>query len=224
MRIPLTKYGMPQVAFYPAITGLLMLLFLCLPLPGGVVVVIEVLLGAVLAWMLSFFRDPHRVIPMDKNVLISPADGTVTDVEYYEDRNAIGGKAIKIGIFLSVFNVHINRAPCAARVERIEYKKGKFINALDPACGKVNEANNIFMTRLDEPMGKIVVRQVSGAIARHIVCDLEEGQVLQRGQQFGMIKFGSCTELHFPDTGTARILVEKGDKVRAGSTIMVRFE
>jgi len=224
MKMKLTRYGMPQVAFYPAIVGLVMLLVLCLPLPRVVWIASEVVLGAVVVWMLSFFRDPARAVPMDKNILVSPADGTVTDVEYFEDRSYIGGKAIKIGIFLSVFNVHINRAPCRARVEKIIYKVGKFINAMNPACGKVNEANDVIMTRLDEPVGKMVVRQVSGAIARHIVCELKEGQELGQGEQFGMIKFGSRTELHFADNGRAKILVQKGDKVRAGSTVLVRFE
>jgi phosphatidylserine decarboxylase len=226
MRIPLTKYGMPQVAYYPSLASLLMLLVLCLhgALPSWLLVIIELVLGAVLAWLLSFFRDPQRTISSDPKVLLSPADGTVADIETVDEPNFIGGKALRIGIFLSVFNVHINRAPCTVRVENITYKKGEFKDARDPDAGKVNESNDVAMTRLHEPGDKLIVRQISGAIARRIVCETKPGDELAAGQQFGMIKFGSRTELYLPAESKIKCMVTIGDKVKAGLSILVRYE
>ena len=127
-------------------------------------------------------------------------------------------------IFLSVFNVHINRMPCAARVEKITYKPGQFINALDKNCGKVNESNNLLLTRTAGPADRLLLRQIAGAIARRIVCDASEQQTFTAGQQFGMIKFGSRTELYLPVRENAKILVKVGDKVKAGLTGLVRYE
>ena len=226
MRIPLTKYGMPQVVYYPSLTALLMLLVLCLHvvLPLWLMAIIELVLGAVLVWLLSFFRDPHRTIISDPKVLLSPADGVIADIETIDEPGVIGGKALRIGIFLSVFNVHINRAPCTARVENITYKKGEFKDARDPGAGKVNESNDVAMTRLREPNDKLLVRQISGAIARRIVCETKPGDELAAGQQFGMIKFGSRTELYIPAGGKFKCMVNIGDKVKAGLSIMARYE
>ena len=209
MRIPLTKYGMPQVAYYPSLAALLMLLVLCLhgALSPWLMGIIELVLGAVLVWLLSFFRDPQRTIINDPKVLLSPADGTIADIETV-DEPFIGGKALRIGIFLSVFNVHINRAPCTARIEKITYKKGEFKDARDPNAGKVNESNDVAMTRLREPNDKLLVRQISGAIARRIVCEIKPGDELAAGQQFGMIKFGSRTELYLPADGKFKCMVK----------------
>jgi phosphatidylserine decarboxylase len=226
MRIPLTKYGMPQVAYYPSLTALLMLLVLCLHvvLPIWLMVILELLLGAILAWLLSFFRDPQRTIINDSNVLLSPADGTIADIETVDEPSAIGGKALRIGIFLSVFNVHINRAPCTVRIENITYKKGEFKDARDPAAGKVNESNDVVMVRLREPTDKLLVRQISGAIARRIVCETKPSDELAAGQQFGMIKFGSRTELYLPADNKFKCMVNIGDRVKAGLSILVRYE
>jgi phosphatidylserine decarboxylase len=216
---------MPQVAYYPSLTALLMLLVLCLHgvLPSWLIGIIELVLGAVLAWLLSFFRDPQRTIINDPKVLLSPADGTIADIETV-DEPFIGGKALRIGIFLSVFNVHINRAPCTARIEKITYKKGEFKDARDPNAGKVNESNDVAMIKLREPNDKLLVRQISGAIARRIVCEIKPGDELAAGQQFGMIKFGSRTELYLPADGKFKCMVSIGDKVKAGLTILVRYE
>lgn len=217
---------MPQVAYYPSLAALLMLLFLCLhgALPSWLLGIIELVLGTVLVWLLSFFRDPQRTIISDPKVLLSPADGTIADIETVDEPSFIGGTALRIGIFLSVFNVHINRAPCTVRVENITYKKGEFKDARDPDAGKVNESNDVAMTRLREPNDKLLVRQISGAIARHIVCELHAGDELAAGQQFGMIKFGSRTELYLPADGKMKCMVTIGDKVKAGSSILVRYE
>jgi len=190
----------------------------------GLFCFIEVVLAIVLTWLLSFFRDPKRDIPTGSNLILSPADGTIADIEVVDEPNFMNGPATRIGIFLSIFNVHINRAPCAVKIENITYRKGGFINAMDSNCGKINESNNLSMVRLNEPTEKIYVRQISGAIARRIVCDAQQGQEFTGGEIFGMIKFGSRTELYLPADSAAKILVKKGDKVKAGITILAKYD
>lgn len=227
MRIPLTKYGLPQVAIYPGITAGAMAataIFARSILGQGVFIAVEVVLGVVLVWALSFFRDPQRDCPSDSSLLLAPADGTITDIATVEEDDFIGEKALRIGIFLSIFSTHINRAPCNVRVEKISYKKGRCKNALNPESGRVNESNNLFLVRTDEPKDKLIVRQISGAIARRIVCRTGEGCELAGGEKFGMIKFGSRTELYLPIRENSKCLVEIGDKVKAGLTALVRYE
>jgi len=222
MRLPLTKYGLPQLIVFPVLVCLLMvLLFVFLKTPR-VLFPAEALLFLVLLWMLSFFRDPVRNIVYDETILLSPADGTVTDISPVDD-SALGPGAIRIGIFLSIFSVHINRFPCSVCVEGVTYKKGQFKNALSPESGKKNESNDIIMIRLSDPKDRLLVRQISGAIARHIVCMAEEKTEYRQGEQFGMIKFGSRTELHLPAGGRFEVAVKIGDKVRAGLTPLVRY-
>ncbi|MHC4545131.1 MAG: phosphatidylserine decarboxylase [Planctomycetota bacterium] len=227
MRIPLTKYGWPQVVIFPAI--LLAVMVVC-PLvgkpflPPWAILSVEALLASVLICVLTFFRDPYRRPPSDKNLLLAPADGRVTDIEIVEEDNFIGGAALRIGIFLSIFSTHINRAPCNAKVEKITYRRGKYRNAGNPQSGRVNESNNLDLVRMDGPQQRLIVRQISGAIARRIVCNVSEGQVLTGGEKFGMIKFGSRTELYVPVCEDAKCLVRIGDKVKAGLTPLVRYE
>ena len=174
--------------------------------------------------MLAFFRDPLREIDQSKDILLSPADGVVSDIEVIEDCPWIEGKVLRIGIFLNIFNVHINRVPCAVKIEGVEYKEGLFKNAMDPESARVNEANAVIMTRLDEPADKLVVRQISGAIAKRIVCAAKPGDEYKIGDQFGMIKFGSRTELYLPHSDSVKVEVTIGDKVRAGLDVFVRYE
>jgi len=188
-------------------------------MPRGVpVVVLAAVLFLVLVWMLSFFRDPSRKIPLDELVLLSPADGTITDITE-TDVPELGGRALCIGMFLSVFNVHVNRMPCSARVEAINYKKGKFKNAGAEDAGRVNEANEVLLSRIAEPQDRLLVRQISGAVARRIVCEAKPGLEYAQGAKFGMIKFGSRTELYLPLAKGAEkydVSVKIGDKVNAG--------
>ena len=224
MHIPITKYGLPQVLVYPAVTLVLMiLLFVFLP-RGIALAAVEVVLVAVFVWMLMFFRDPRRNIPLDEKTLLSPADGTITDIAETESPE-LGGKALRIGMFLSVFNVHLNRTPCSVRIESVQYKKGRFKNAMSPESGRINESNGVVMTRLAEPRDRLLVRQVSGAIARHIVCKVDPGREYAQGQAFGMIKFGSRTELYIPlQEGKYDIAVKIGDKVRAGINPLIVYK
>ncbi len=227
MRIPLTKYGWPQVVIFPAALLAAMIaiaLGTTAVLPPWVIISIELLLGAILIWVLCFFRDPERSCPSDTNLLLAPADGQITDIEKVENNDFIGGAALRVGIFLSIFNTHINRAPCNVKVEQITYKKGKYKNALNPESARVNESNELNLVRTDGPQDRLIVRQISGAIARRIVCDTTEGSELAGGEKFGMLKFGSRTELYVPLSENAKCMVKIGDKVKAGLTTLIKYE
>jgi phosphatidylserine decarboxylase len=176
-----------------------------------------------LALIVYFFRDPPRRIPQDPDALVSPADGTIAEITRLEGDEFIGAPAVRIGIFLSIFNVHLNRSPAAARVIALRYSPGEFLNALKPESALRNE--NMWIALEEEGPGhrRMVVRQISGAIARRIVCDLRPGEVIPRGHKFGMIKLGSRTELIIPDTEDLKIEVQIGQKVKAGMTVMARY-
>ncbi|MBN2020492.1 MAG: phosphatidylserine decarboxylase family protein [Sedimentisphaerales bacterium] len=224
--MPLTKYGWPQVAVYPSaiLVFMVVLWFGAHPTtPAWVIQYVEIALAVILIWALSFFRDPERLVPDDPKLLLAPADGTITDIENVDENVFIKGKALKIGIFLSIFDVHINRSPCKARVDKITYKKGQFLDARNPESGRLNESNDLWLTRTDPPFDKLVVRQISGAIARRIVCDAKQSDELLAGRRFGMIKFGSRTELYVPLRDDVQCLVKKGDKVKAGLTPMLKY-
>lgn len=236
MRIPLTKYGLPQVALYPAILVAAILVYVVVyqrfirpyceyPAVGFVSRWgPQLLFFIVLVWVFSFFRDPHRVIPNNPSLLLSPADGTIAAVETLESCPGFDGPVLRIEIFLSIFNVHINRVPCPVCIGQITYKPGQFLDARKAECSKVNEANEVEMFRLDEPKDRLYVRQISGAIARRIVCAAKTGQEYAAGARFGMIKFGSCTELYIPMHKSLHCNVQKGDKVKAGLTILAQYE
>ncbi|MFZ0034067.1 MAG: phosphatidylserine decarboxylase [Sedimentisphaerales bacterium] len=227
MGLALTKYGWPEVVIFPAIVLGAMIACLVvgvLYLSALVIISIETVLAVVLIWVLSFFRDPYRRCPLDKNLLLSPADGEVTNIEIVKENDFTSERAIRIGIFLSIFDVHINRAPCNVKVERISYKKGRYKNAANPESGQVNESNDLCIIRTDSPEDRLIVRQISGAIARRIVCAAKEGQELAGGEKFGMIKFGSRTELYVPARANVKCLVQIGDGVKAGLTPLVRYE
>ena len=218
----LTRFGLPQVAVYPLLVLALMTAVFIVFRPKYWLIPVEIVLFIVFLWMISFFRDPARIIVPDELVLYSPADGTITDIA--EADGGLETKALRIGIFLSIFSVHINRVPCSVRIEKVNYKKGRFINAMSAESGRVNESNDILMTRLEHPKDKLLVRQVSGAIARRIVCEAREGSEYRQGQAFGMIKFGSRTELYLPAGEHYDVAVKIGDKVRAGLSPLVRYK
>jgi phosphatidylserine decarboxylase len=227
MRIPLTKYGLPQVVVYPAVVLAAMVVFPPVAgafLPQWAIIAVEGVLAIVLVWALMFFRDPERKCPSETNLLLAPADGHITEIEAVEETNFIGGPALRIGIFLSIFDTHINRAPCNVRIEKVIYKKGKYFNAMNPESGRLNESNELDLIRTDNPKDKLIVRQISGAIARRIVCAAAAGRELAGGERFGMIKFGSRTELYLPVRENVKCLVKTGDKVKAGLTPLVKYD
>ncbi len=172
-------------------------------------------------WLLAFFRDPERPVPTDVNAMVSPADGVVSDIIEIENDELLGGPAIRVGIFLSVFNVHINRAPCDGRVINVVYKRGKFVNAM--SHGKASEENECNTLVLAEASGErpiAVVKQIVGLIARRIVCTAPTGTSLKRGQRFGMIKFGSRTELYIPRWLHPEVHVRVGQKVHGAADVI----
>jgi phosphatidylserine decarboxylase len=156
---------------------------------------------------------------------VAPADGTVVDIEEVDEPEFLGGRSERVGIFLSLFSVHINRAPLAGRVGYVKYKPGKFFAAFNQRASAENESNIIGLeTDLETRAGgklKVAVKQISGVIARRIVCACREAQQLARGEKFGMIKFGSRTEVYLPP-GAAELTVSVGDKVHAGRTVIGR--
>ena len=223
MRIPLTKYGLPQVVIYPLLVLVLMLVLFFIFAPALWLIAVEIFLFLVFLWIFSFFRDPVRKITLDENILLSPADGTITDIDVV-DCTELGEKTLRIGMFLSVFNVHVNRVPCSVRIEKVTYKKGKFINAMSSESSKINESNDTLMLRLAEPKDRLLLRQISGAVARHIVCVANEGSEYRQGEQYGMIKFGSRAELYLPEGSHYEVAVRINDPVRAGLTPLVRYK
>lgn len=167
-----------------------------------------------------FFRCPDRIIPEGDDLLVSPADGTVMAVEDgVMEELFLGEPCHKITIFLSVFDVHTNRAPMAGKISLMSYTQGRFRPAYKDGVGYENERGAIGIT--GEKRSVLVV-QIAGILARRVVLWSELGQMICKGELYGMIKFGSCTELYIP--GEVEILVKKGDKVRGGSTIVGRLK
>lgn len=185
---------------------------------------LALLMLPVLVWLFAFFRDPERVVPDEQHALVSPADGTVSDITEIENDPLIGGPAVRVGIFLSVFNVHVNRSPCDGRVVKTEYRKGKFLNAMGHArASEENESNTIVLA---EPKGPderpiAVVKQIVGLIARRIIVSVKPGDLVQRGQRIGMIKFGSRTELYVPKWMEPQVKVTVGQKVKGASDVVL---
>jgi len=188
----------------------------CYLLAGGLA-----LCGLEVLW---FFRNPHRQIPIAPGMVVSPADGKVVHIAEIPHDEFLGGPAIEIGIFLSIFNVHINRAPVEARVIGLTYRKGKFLNALRPESARENEQLAIRLEENAAPYRRMIVRQITGAIARRIVCWLKPGDELARGEQFGMIKLGSRTELVLPREPGLELLVREGATVIAGESVLAQYK
>jgi phosphatidylserine decarboxylase len=180
----------------------------------------------VVVWVLAFFRDPARVPPPGKNLIVSPADGRVLPVIRVAPPPELGlaeDPHWKISIFMSIFDVHVNRIPCSGMVEALAYRPGKFFNASFDKASVENERMSIRL-RAEGAAGKsadIGVVQIAGLMARRIECGLKEGQNVCRGDRFGIIRFGSRLELFLPLD--ARVLVREGQSVKAGETAIAEF-
>jgi len=169
-------------------------------------------------YTLFFFRDPDRNIPADRNAVLAAADGTVTDISEVEESEVLKTRMRRVGIFLSIFDVHTNRAPIEGRITYRQHHEGLCLDARSQDCSEKNEA----MTwGIENPRVTVVVRQLTGAIARRIVAWAEVGDQLAKGERFGMIRFGSRTEVYLPLT--ASVLVKAGEHVAGGSTIIARL-
>jgi phosphatidylserine decarboxylase len=167
-------------------------------------------------FFLWFFRDPERVIPADAGAVVSPADGKITDVS----RVTVEGKKwTRISIFLSVFDVHVNRSPTAGVVRDIRYRRGKFLNAMNEASAEENEQN---MVRVEGEGQEVIFKQIAGLLARRIVFNPKVGELLERGQRVGLIKFGSRTDILLDET--ARVQVKVGERVRGGASVLAYFD
>jgi phosphatidylserine decarboxylase len=216
-RLPVVREGLAEILIF---CGGLLLAALATALvywPAAWVVGLSAL------FPLWFFRDPKRKIPGEAGLVTAPADGRVVYVEEVEEDDFIGGPAVKIGIFLSVFNVHVNRAPAAARVVGLSYRPGKFLNALKSASSEENEQMAVRLEETAAPYRRMVVRQIAGAIARRIVCWVRPGDLLERGSKFGMIKFGSRTELVLGRAPNLIVETRPGRKVKAGTSVLARY-
>ena len=220
-KLPFARWGLAelQIMGWPLLAATVAAGFL--PWPYGWLALVP---GVLLLFVISFFRDPPRQIPQQPGQLVAPADGKISEITELEHDDFIGGPAVRIGIFLSIFNVHINRIPSRSRVIELRYMPGLFLNALNPESAIKNEALWIGLEEEDAPHRKIIVRQIAGLYARRIVCALRVGEVVDRGQQLGMIKLGSRTELIVPAADDMRIDVTLGQKVQAGSTVLAHYE
>ncbi len=232
------KYGKTLVSIFLAafVVDLAIVLGLAWYLYVKVSPTVGVVVGAALcvvtiplyAILILFFRDPERKADREAipaNVMLAPADGKITEISRVDDPR-VGGPALKIGIFLSVFNVHINRAPCAAKVIESTYKRGEFLNAMSLESSHRNECNDVILepTETNIPFPKrIVVRQIAGLIAKRIVADIRPGDILKSGERFGMIKFGSRTELIVPASPEAKVMVTLGQAVYAGTDVLLTY-
>jgi phosphatidylserine decarboxylase len=169
-------------------------------------------------YAVAFFRDPNRSDPADQRAVVAAADGTVADIVEIDEKEFLKARTRRVGIFLSIFDVHTNRAPVAGRIAFQQFRKGLFFDARRPECSEKNES----MTwAFQNPRATIVVRQLTGAIARRIVGWANVGDELRRGERFGMIRFGSRTEVYLPLD--AEILVKVGDHVKGGASVIARL-
>ncbi len=219
----LAKYGMREwLAAMVALTGIFAVAVLAAVFvsPWFAIAAAEALLLEV--FVLAFFRDPDRRAPQGAGLFVSPADGRVSDITRVGSGSELGRDGVKIGIFMSVFNVHVNRCPIESVVESVSHRRGVFLDARNPLASERNESATIRLRyEQDGQPFAVVVRQVAGMVARRIVTDLADGQELTRGQRIGMIKFGSRLELMVPGELVGEVRVELGDMVRAGETVLV---
>jgi len=173
---------------------------------------------SLILYTLFFFRDPDRNSAADRNAVVAAADGTVADIAEVDETEVLKTKMRRVGIFLSIFDVHTNRAPIDGRIIYRQHHEGLCLDARSSDCSEKNEA----MTwAFENPRATLVVRQLTGAIARRIVAWAGVGDQLAKGERFGMIRFGSRTEVYLPLA--ANVLVKVGDHVAGGSTIIARF-
>lgn len=195
-------------------------------LMGGVLTIILFYLGLVLAtifaailslFVIFFFRDPDRKTDADHKAVLTPADGKILEIQRLPDAdNPLGEPAIKVSIFMSIFNVHVNRIPIGGTIRKITYHPGKFFSANLDKASKHNESNRI---ALDTPDSRrVVVIQIAGLIARRIACWIKDGDRVDAGQRFGLIRFGSRLEVCLPED--TKITVELNQKVKAGESII----
>ena len=210
------RFAIPLFVVFVVLQGLLLLdLGRTLAL---IVLPIAVLLGLLFLFVLYFFRDPERAVPVDEKIVVSAADGLVVDVLEMDEPDFGMGRMKRVAVFLSVFDVHVNRSPVAGRVKKTIYKEGEFLDVRHADSSIRNECRSWW---LETERGPVAVRQIAGLVARRIVDWSKEGDTVARGFRFGMIRFGSRTEVFLPLECT--VLVKPGDRVQGAATPIARW-
>lgn len=189
-------------------------------LPSLLAYLIYAILGILLGLTVYFFRDPERVTPDDDSIIISPADGKVVLIREAEENEYVKGKVTQVSIFLSPLNVHVNRVPYSGTVEYVSYSPGKYLMAWEDHASEQNERAHFGVKHTSGT--KMLFKQITGFLARRIVYNLKEGDKVESGERFGIMKFGSRMDLLLPDN--VEILVNKGDKTVAGESIIGRIK
>jgi len=198
--------GYPFIIFFAALSGLLFWI-------GGPGIALLPLLLTV--FMLYFFRDPERTVSEERNIFVAPADGKIIVIKDVFENEHLHRDVKQVSIFMSPFNVHVNRVPCDGRVKNVQHVKGKFLAAYKDEASLQNEhIDMVFETRY----GDLLLRQVAGFVARRAVCRKKEGDVLQRGERYGLIKFSSRVDIYLPKETVIKIRL--GDMVKAGETVL----
>jgi phosphatidylserine decarboxylase len=197
----------------PFLIGATLLVVVTAAMGGRLLVWPAGLLALLVFW---FFRDPRRTIPAEPKAVVSPADGRVVKILEMEENEFLKAKAVRISIFLNIFNVHVNRVPVTGRIRRLAYRPGKFLAAQSHKASEENEQNTIL---IETPDGaRLLFVQIAGLIARRIVCWIGEGDLVERGQRFGLIRFGSRMDVYLPPSTSLRVRV--GDPVKGGETLL----
>lgn len=175
--------------------------------------------GGVLLFFAQFFRNPRRITPQRSDVVIAPADGTIVALERVREEEYFHDERLKISIYMSAFNVHLNRTPVSGRVVYTRYHPGKYLVAFHPKASELNERNTIVME--NERQQAVLVRQIAGILARRIVCYVQMGETVRAGEELGFIKFGSRCDVFLPLD--AKIIVQLQDQVTGGETFLARL-
>lgn len=211
MRMPVAREGLPFIALFvlAAVAGSWFFPFW----------IADVVLWLLAFWCVWFFRDPERQSPEGENLVVAPADGRICAIEEVPSAPLTQGPARKVSIFMNVFNVHVNRLPASGQVVDRVYHRGRFFNAVLDKASQENERMEILMALKNGITMSFV--QVAGLIARRIVCHLEKGQTLERGQRFGLIRFGSRVDVYLPLS--AEVTQVLGDRTVAGETVIARL-
>jgi phosphatidylserine decarboxylase len=198
--------GYPFIIFFAALSGIVFWM-------GGLGIALMPLL--LTAFMFYFFRDPERTVPAGRNIFVAPADGKIIVIKDLLETEHLHKDVKQISIFMSPFNVHVNRVPCDGKVKSVQYVKGKFLAAYKDEASIQNEhIDMVFETRY----GDLLLRQVAGFVARRAVCRKSEGDILQSGERYGLIKFSSRVDIYLPKDAVIKIRL--GDRVRAGETAL----
>lgn len=214
----ITKYGIGLVLTGGGIFVVFLVLSVLFRQP--ILIILAVLTGIFAVFNLFFFRDPQRVIPMNPDAILSPADGKIIQITEVDENQFFKQKVTRVSIFLSVFNVHVNRIPISGTVEYFRYHRGKFLPAFNNKASLDNEQTAIGI--VGSGGRKVLFTQIAGIIARRIVCEVREGHRVKAGERMGMIRYGSRADVYLPGE-EVKLQVQVGDKVVGGETVIGVF-